>query len=581
MEEGIEKRPRMVRRTRSADDESGNDLLLMRDSTRRMARHSTSCARTHIERTKQKKNIAHRSHSLDGDWTGNDDYDSDGDQSISSFSLLLQSSHHSREDSAISTPQRPSRSKSFLRTASSDVAASSSSSKSFYYAFLMVCGVFIVLLGSRSLSHVKILLTSSSQYKSPKDVESSSTATSSQNTTISSVLQQPDGHHFCRVPQVELNDKKVGLLYQCTGRPYDMFVEEMYSYVRNISSLASISSTLTNQSAGPGSWGQRDFPVPAGKSVLLLGNSHLRQVSKTLLCQYANQISYSKLFRGDSFILKFTNNATWISITNTVLVYSPNWLQWIEEEFLLQHLDEEDPNDEQEPNIEETSSTVDQMNALIFGKFTSYKEALHTNFEHMMKEEEQYYKKKRGGDDVMPSIQQSNKSVVSTDSNNPNNYQHHYNTDVDNLSFQNFSPPTLSDAAEHFHNPIIAVSMFSRTDVSRFQASRRDYYEKQQQMQNQRQCYLEPNDDKNTIKQQMQLCNRTNVYFVNSRKYVDEIGLECGSDDKLVTGTCHEPGDIIPNSNRNPSDMHRCAGQYGGHADLIAWDLVETLYEIL
>merc|ERR1712183_698294 len=102
-----------------------------------------------------------------------------------------------------------------------------------------------------------------------------------------------------------------------------------------------------------------------------------------------------------------------------------------------------------------------------------------------------------------------------------------------------------------------------------------------------------------------------NVYLVDSRKYIEEIGLECGTDNKKTMGTCKENLASTTNSSakttktinlknivaisssedqnqtnsskknyRDPSDMHRCVGPRGGHTDLIAWDVTETLYSI-
>jgi hypothetical protein len=88
--------------------------------------------------------------------------------------------------------------------------------------------------------------------------------------------------------------------------------------------------------------------------------------------------------------------------------------------------------------------------------------------------------------------------------------------------------------------------------------------------------------------------NTSRVYFLNTRQFIDQMGLECGSDDKYTVGTCHEPdyNIIVTNHSedekdhdlqimppRSPADMHRCAGTLGGHADLVAWNVIEALYK--
>jgi hypothetical protein len=174
------------------------------------------------------------------------------------------------------------------------------------------------------------------------------------------------------------------------------------------------------------------------------------------------------------------------------------------------------------------------MDALVFGKFTLYEEALHTQFEQTMNEEQAYYYE-----------------------------QQHDNTT--SIRFSTIPPPQLVDAARLYQNPILAIPMFAANDVARSRTSRAQFA--------------------------TEFPNRTNVHFINSRRYIDRLGLECGSDDKFTVGSCHEPGNhdgMVPNnttntssSTRNPANMHRCAGPLGGHADLIAWDIIEKLHEVL
>jgi hypothetical protein len=250
------------------------------------------------------------------------------------------------------------------------------------------------------------------------------------------------------------------------------------------------------------------------------------------MCQYADQIDHIFFKSSDGFALKFSNNATWISITNTVLVYSQEWTSLLEEHFLLEH-----------------DTSFESMDAMIFGKFTRYEEALNTNFEHTMAEEQAYYERLHA---TMDNSSHHTSTTTSTTTGPTNSSSSSTTSSID---FASIPPPQLVNAAQTFSKPILAIPMFATTDMDRATKARRTY----------RRAFP----------------NRTNVKFVNTRHYIDRLGMECGSDDKLVLGTCHEPGDILQNSNRNPADMHRCAGPQGGHADLISWDLIEQLYELI
>ena len=303
----------------------------------------------------------------------------------------------------------------------------------------------------------------------------------------------PTDHlHFCRVPQVgnlqhdNSNSTPFIIQYQCAGKPYKDFSKKLLDFATFSSSSNSTTAT----------WGRRQFPLPPNKSVLIFGNSHLRQVSKTLVCQYANAVESFEITKADAFIIRFRNNSTWISITNSPIAYSYEWQDLLED-----HM----------------GRSMESLHAIVLGKFNLYQEAKHTAYEKTMEREQQAY--------------------------------------IGLADFENIPPPALKEVAEVYSGPIVSMSMFSQRDRKRVNQTL-------------------------TLMQQLQSKHkRDNLWFVDSRAYTSQLG-ECGSDDKLIVGTCHEPGDVIQGSNRNPADMHRCTGPNGGHADLIAWDIVETLYQI-
>ncbi len=311
-----------------------------------------------------------------------------------------------------------------------------------------------------------------------------------------------NGFRFCRRPSVQHNNITLRLLYQCEGQAYEDFGHQLLALAKNYSILANVSSQ----------WAHRRFPLPANKTVLVLGNSHLRQISKTIMCQYSDRIeSIHPSSTADVFLVTFTNGATWMSITNTVLVYSEDWIRLLEQEYL-------------QPLVNDSLSTMD---AIVFGKFTRFLEAQHTNFEFTMKMDQQRY------------------------------VEAHGNTTKTTIDFATIPPPHLVDLATAVSTPIISVPMFSLSDQHRAQQERDEYEALQYQS------------------------NSTHVHFLETRQFIDTLGLECGSDDKLTIGTCHEPStysETVTNlAPRHPADMHRCAGSCGGLADFVAWSLIEDL----
>jgi hypothetical protein len=292
--------------------------------------------------------------------------------------------------------------------------------------------------------------------------------------------------HFCRVPKVanlqHANSTPFILQYQCAGKPYEDFSKKLLDFATSSSS----SNSTT--------WGRRQFPLPPNKSVLIFGNSHLRQVSKTLVCQYAHAIESFEITKADAFIIRFHNNATFISITNSPIAYSHDWKYLLEKQL---------------------GQSMESLHAIVLGKFNLYEEAKHTGFEITMRQEQQAF--------------------------------------AGLVDFESIPPPALKEVAAVYSGPIVSISMFSQYDRKWVNQTL-------------------------TVMRQLKR-ERDNLWFVDSRAYTSQLG-ECGSDDKLTVGTCHEPGDVIHGSNRNPADMHRCTGKNGGHPDLIAWDIVETLYQV-
>ncbi|KAG7368348.1 hypothetical protein IV203_031091 [Nitzschia inconspicua] len=398
-------------------------------------------------------------------------------------------------------------------------------------------------------------------------------------------------------------DSSLELFYQCAGPTYDEFASILQEFVfhqsrisdyssqrlrrqRSVSSNKKCSSIRAESLPTSSFWGRRHSPLPDNTTILALGNSHLRQISKTLACQYSASSSALASIRflpslqsllydptdlsdphnSDGFVLEFDNGAQWISITNTVLVYSAQWKTLLEEFLLMDRLDD--------------------MTAIVLGKFTTYNEARHTNFERTMKMEQEAYtelqrrwQQQKLKEKFLTLERRTSHTAIDEDSD-----------DLEDLllvDFASIPPPDLVDIARVYRGPIVSVNMFSKSDELRAKQSYQIYQEE---------CELGAGDNVNQ-----------NVYLVNGRRYIDHLHMECGSDDKTVLGTCHESepldtilspssseGRPVPDSSallsdsqatgrrhRDPSDMHRCAGDKGGHADLIAWDIIEGLHWIM
>lgn len=109
-------------------------------------------------------------------------------------------------------------------------------------------------------------------------------------------------------------------------------------------------------------------------------------------------------------------------------------------------------------------------------------------------------------------------------------------------------PPSLLDIAELYHGPIVAHSMFADWGG--------DY------------LHWEMMEAYATI-QQRQSNKAANIQIIQGRQYIGDLG-ECSSDSWQGVGVCGEDG-----------TAHRCIGHRGGHPDLIAWDVIESMYALL
>jgi hypothetical protein len=312
--------------------------------------------------------------------------------------------------------------------------------------------------------------------------------------------KQEDDHRFCRTPTIGTTQDRLGepipLRYQCKGIAYDNFGIEMMEYVR-VQQVASNVSTL---------WGRRPYPVPANKTILVIGNSHTRQTFNSMMCQYADKLVSIDNPCDFAVIFHFHNHGVIILSTNSPLMYSHSWFELLTKTCLL-------GKKETNNSIIFEMYKLDDFDAVVVGKFNGFSPINATNFV---------------------------KSMLN------------YTTTIPGVNFVNIPGPSVEDVVQLFpnHTAVVGVTMFA--------------------------VYGQKGVRESTLLAIQKHKEQSNIVYLNGRKHIDGIGIECGSDG---LGLCQNPGDGI--EGREPKNMHRCTGEHGGHADLLAWDVIETLYTLL
>jgi hypothetical protein len=126
-----------------------------------------------------------------------------------------------------------------------------------------------------------------------------------------------------------------------------------------------------------------------------------------------------------------------------------------------------------------------------------------------------------------------------------------YSQYIPNVDFEHVPAPSISKMARAYKSgPLIALGMFSPVrDAVLAKHVARVVEETQQRSEK---------DDPSPL-----------LLFVSGRTHVNAIGYEGGSTNRLQVDECDNTG----------KELHRCAGQRGGHADLLAWDIIETIHQ--
>lgn len=107
--------------------------------------------------------------------------------------------------------------------------------------------------------------------------------------------------------------------------------------------------------------------------------------------------------------------------------------------------------------------------------------------------------------------------------------------------------PTLRQVADVYSGPLLYVSMFATYRYKAYSVDERDA--------------------------KVLHAARPNLVYLDARHYIKLYGLpECGSSGRNTVTDC-------VHGEKARRKLHRCVGRYGGHPDLIAWDVAEFLYK--
>lgn len=336
---------------------------------------------------------------------------------------------------------------------------------------------------------------------SPVAIPSRATLPRRNSSTPAAALLLQD-FHFCRTSQVtadrddddnngpttalsnnpqqlqQQHQDTLDIWYQCQGKDYETFGNQLEQLV------------MQQAAAADRTWGRRPTALPAGKTVLLWGNSHLRQIAHAWTCQYATQIVQLQHY-GDAMdphmVLKveFTNQATLLVVANSYAPYTDDWLSTLEQQLQMPSL----------------STAVD---AVVLGMFNKCTTTGNSNFAaHMLA--------------LMGNRTDLQACVAKNDDNDD---------DDASATKGNKAGPNITDIAQVFaHQPILYIPMFS--------LSRRGQI-----------CQTLVQIDKLKDKR------HDNVTSLPVRRYIDLMQNECGSNSRLEVTKCRNNAKAKENMHR-------------------------------
>jgi len=362
-------------------------------------------------------------------------------------------------------------------------------------------------------------------------------------------------------------DGGFSLAYHCEGEEYKTFAGVLHLYADNVSEAKIRQEEEQSQQQQeqrfdelppPTSsywWGRRQVPMPgANRSLLVMGNSHTRQIFGQLLCQYWHLITsltnVSPHTSDNTLVLHLGSiNSTVYFIANSALFYSTEWPMLLEHRFSVDKIRDafKEGSGPLPPALH-----VSALDAIVLGDFNGFAERVQNGFATAVRDDIQYY------------------------------FEHdHLELEFDEsaLDFEHVDAPNVSQVAEVFTGPIIRMSGFAEY-MQNTALDERDWVESHSSIGGggcTTSATIRGGGDRKNDGGGL----RDNIVYLDGRKYVDDLGLECGGDNGDPLNRCHETGDSISENMREPKNMHRCQGSMGGHPDLVAWDVVEMLYALL
>jgi hypothetical protein len=223
------------------------------------------------------------------------------------------------------------------------------------------------------------------------------------------------GQQSARISDFRLCRATTTSQYYCSGPEYEQFADRLEDFVLN---------KHINQSSF---WGRRPSPVPPNTTILLLGNSHTRQLFFSLACQYRNEtVSLEKTPANNAHVATLTlwNGARVHSITNHWLVYGNDWPRLVLHELNL--------------------TSWNQIDAVVLGRFNNMKNAQGTSFAKWLETE------------MMRIVSSGNSSLAEP-----------------SFSLAAHPPPNLWQVADKYNGPIVVAGMFAAYSKSHFVAQQR------------------------------------------------------------------------------------------------------------
>ncbi|CAB9512805.1 expressed unknown protein [Seminavis robusta] len=314
---------------------------------------------------------------------------------------------------------------------------------------------------------------------------------------------------------VQMRGLALDMTYQCGGNLYNRFADLL-------------EHVILEKAAEGFMWGKRNTILPNPKNtpekskkqraVLIMGNSHTRQLATALLCQHKQQITkvtslYAMPQHPINGVLQIEmkhNTIIYVAV-NCPFVYSHDWDKTLEETILKRPLA--------------------SLDAIVMGKFNTFSESTGTSFYKMMMDYQKQF----------PNIP---------------------------MDFQHIPGPTVQQVAKKYKGNLIYVSMFSKYGVSDYLQTKEEMNQLQKTKQRNNIKYIH---GRRYIKEVETIQGQTALY--NTRFPPLH---ECATDTRHVVGTC-----VTNVTSFRFANGHRCMGNRGGYPDLVAWDVVTALHKML